>query len=99
MGNKAHPPQNKRSHDRLTDIWFSRDQFTKLLSIEAQYTAVFAHATADQNLSIIEQIDLSSELMFSVYCKYVQPISTMLVDLDTALQHDKEINATLPSLK
>ncbi len=100
MTDQADAAQDVSPHDDFTDIGLGAEHLAKIGTLDADQAGVRARAARYQNLPIVEQVKLASELALTVHRENLGlPIIIDIEDLDAAVEHKKKINAALPALE
>ncbi|HEY0525043.1 MAG TPA: hypothetical protein VGD08_16735 [Stellaceae bacterium] len=98
--NEADAPQDEGAHDDLADIRLAGDQPAEIGAPHAHDPAVDADAAGNEDLAIVEQVEFARELAVGVHREDVfRAVLVVVEDLDRALDHEEEIDASLAPLE
>ena len=94
---EADPSQDEGPHDRFSDVRLARHHAAELRGPEPHEPAIGAGPAADQDLTVIEEVDLARELAFAMDGDgFGGPVPIRVEDLDRPLEHEEEVDAPLP---
>lgn len=99
MLDQADAAQDDGAQDDLGDVGLGGQQAAELRPPHACHPADAPHARRDQALAVAEEVELAGELVDAVHVHGQRPAGRVLVDLDTALEDDEEIDAALAALE